>query len=202
MPYTDFDLALAESRLGVMVRPIELFPDLAPVQVPAWLPDHLARGRELALLTEKARSELLIAPILLAAREAAGRSFAIFSGQRMDVDPARGLTGECDFVLSRQDAVPVVRAPVMIVLEAKRGDIEGGVGQCLAQMVGAQTFNERAGQHARVFGCVTTGEDWQFLRLDGSVAGYDTVRRYVNDLSGLLAVFCAIAATGRPAAAA
>jgi hypothetical protein len=202
MPYTDFDLSLAETRLGVTVRPVELFPALNPVTVPAWLPEQLARGRELALLTEKARSELLIVPVLLAAREVTERSFAIFSGQRLDVDPARGLAGECDFILSRQDAVPVVRAPVMIVLEAKRGDIEAGLGQCMAQMVGARTFNERAGLAARVFGCVTTGEDWQFLRLDDSVAGYDTTRRYINDLPGLLAVFRAIADISRPAAAA
>lgn len=156
----------------------------------------------MALLTEKARSELLIAPLLLAAREVAQRSFAIFSGQRLDVDPGKGLAGECDFILSRQDAVPVVRAPVMIVLEAKRGDVEGGVGQCIAQMVGARTFNERSGHPARVFGCVTTGEDWQFLRLDDSIAGYDTTRRYINDLGGLLAVFRAIADLGQPAAAA
>jgi hypothetical protein len=202
MPYTDFDLATAETRLGVSVSPAELFPGLEPIAVPTWLPEQLARGRELALLTEKARSELLIAPVLLAAREVTNRAFAIFSGQRLDVDAARGLAGECDFILSRQDAVPVLRAPVMIVLEAKRGDIEGGVGQCVAQMVGARTFNERAGHPARVFGCVTTGEDWQFLRLDDSAAGYDTARRYINDLGELLAVFRAIAATGQPAVAA
>jgi hypothetical protein len=202
MPYTDFDLATAETRLGVSVRPADLFPKLEPVTVPGWLHDQLARGQELALLTEKARSEMLIVPILLAAREIAERSFAIFSGQRLDVDPTRGLSGECDFILSQQDAVPVLRAPVMIVLEAKRGDIEGGVGQCVAQMVGARTFNERAGHPARVFGCVTTGEDWQFLRLDDSAATYDTTRRYINDLGRLLAVFRAIADVSRPAAAA
>jgi hypothetical protein len=202
MPYTDFDLATAESRLGVTLRPAELFPGLIPVPVPGWLTDHLARGQELALLTEKARSEWIIAPVLLAAREVTDRALAIFSGQRLDVDPSRGLAGECDFILSRQDPVPVVRAPVMVVLEAKRGDIEAGLGQCVAQMVAARTFNERAGQPARVFGCVTTGEDWQFLRLDDAVAAYDTTRRYINDLGGLLAVFRTIADVNRPAAAA
>lgn len=194
MAYTDFDPASVEQRLGLAVRPDQLFAALAPVPVPAWLVEHLERVSGLALVTEKARAELLVAPILLAARELSGRTLAIFSGQRMDVDPARGLAGECDFLLSRQQAVPILRAPVVAVVEAKRGDIEAGLGQCIAQMVGARLFNERAGRTARIYGCVTTGEDWQFLRLDDDAAVYDTTRRYIRILDELLGVFARIAA--------
>ncbi len=198
MPYTDFDVTTAEAKLGVRIHRGELFPAISPVPVPSWLTDHLARGRELALLTEKARSELLIMPVLLAVREITARSISIFSGQRLDVDATKGLSGECDFILSRQDAVPVMRAPIMAIVEAKRGDIEAALGQCLAQMVGARTFNERAGQPVHVFGCVTTGEDWQFIRLDDSIAVYDTTRRYVVDLGELLGVFRTIAEQNTP----
>jgi hypothetical protein len=195
MAYTDFDLPAVETRLGVKLHLGELFPAVAPVAAPAWLPDHLARGREIARLTEKARSELLIMPVLLGAREVCGRVFAIFSGQRLDVDAARGLAGECDFILSRQEAVPVLRTPIMAVMEAKRGDVDAGIGQCLAQMIGAVTFNEqRAGVHPPVYGCVTTGDEWQFLRLHGADAVYDTVRRNLSDLDELLGVFSRIAA--------
>ena len=192
MAYTDFDLPAVESRLGVSLHLGELFPALLPIPAPAWLPDHLTRGREIARLTEKARSELLIMPILMGAREVCGRVFAIFSGQRLDVDPARGLAGECDFLLSRQEAVPVLRAAVM---EAKRGDVDAGLGQCLAQMVGAVAFNEqRGGLRPPVYGCVTTGDEWQFLRLEGADAVYDTTRRYISGLDDLLGVFARIAA--------
>lgn len=194
MAYTDFDPASVEARLGVGLRPGQLFPDLAPAPVPGWLTDHLERIRGVALLTEKGRSEQLVAPILVAVRELSGRTLALFSGLRMDVDPVRGLAGECDFLLSRQEAVPVLRAPVLAVLEAKRGDIEAGLGQCIAQMVGARVFNERAGRTARIYGCVTTGEDWQFLRLDDDAAVYDTTRRYISELDDLLGVFTRIAA--------
>ena len=198
MPYTDFDPASVEERLGLGVRPDRLFPSLLPAPVPTWLTDHLERITGLALITEKARAELLVLPVLLAARDLSGRALAIFSGQRMDVDPARGLAGECDFLLSRQQAVPILRAPVVAVVEAKRGDIEAGLGQCIAQMVGARLFNERAGRTARIYGCVTSGEDWQFLRLDDQEVIYDTTRRYISDLDELLGVFARIAADTAP----
>src|SRR5206468_9488588 len=119
------------------------------------------------LVSEKARSEFLVVPLLLATPEFVPGGLTIYSGQRLDVDPERGLVGECDFILALTPPVPRLRSPLVTVLEAKKGDIEAGLGQCVAQMVGVRVFNERAGQPAlRVFGCVTTGEVWQFLSLD------------------------------------
>ncbi len=194
MTYSDFDPAEVEARFGVGLRVGVLFPATTPAPVPGWLVDHLERIRGLALMTEKVRSELLVSPILIAVRELSGRTLALFSGQRMDVDPANGLADECDFLLCRQETVPVLRAPVVTVLEAKRGDIEAGLGQCMAQMVGARLFNERANRPARIYGCVTSGEDWQFLRLDDDAVVYDTTRRYIGNLDDLLGVFARIAA--------
>src|SRR5260221_14449109 len=99
MAYADFTLEAAESELGVTARPGVLFADLQAVSGPPWLQDHLARGMQLALVSEKARSEFIVAPILLAIREMSGYRIAILSGQRLDVDPARRLQGECDFIL-------------------------------------------------------------------------------------------------------
>ena len=137
LPYTDFTLESAETLLGLVVRPGDLFPGLEPAPVPGWLADLLARGLELALVSEKARSEYIVAPILLAVREASGNRVAIVSGQRFDVDPSRGLQGECDFLLARSDPLPRLRAPVVAVVEAKRNDIDAGLGQCVAQMAAA-----------------------------------------------------------------
>ena len=81
----------------------------------------------------------------------------------------------------------------MTIVEAKKNDIEAGLGQCIAQMVAAQLFNERSGRSGGVYGCVTTGEDWQFLRLDGQVVIIDTTRRYINDVGSILAAFLSIA---------
>ena len=57
-------------------------------------------------------------------------------------------------------------------------------------MVGARIFNERAGQPVEaVFGCVTNGEAWQFLRLGGPLAEIDSRRFYIDDVGSILAAF-------------
>ena len=199
MPYTDFTLESAEASLGVTTRPGDLFPDLTPAPVPGWLADLLGRGMRLALVSEKARSEFIVAPMLLAVREAAGETVAILSGQRLDVDPDRRLVGECDFLLARSEPVPRLRAPLMAVVEAKRNDIDGGLGQCVAQMVAAQVYNDRAGEPtAAVYGCVTTGEDWQFLGLSGTAVTLHRPRLYIAGVGLVLAAFDRAVGTAAP----
>jgi len=190
MAYTEFTLENVESELGVNCSTGEVFLDLQPVAVPPWLTDSLARGMQLALVSEKARSEFIVAPLLLAVREATNGAVAILLGQRLDVDSARRLQGECDFILARSEPVPMLRAPLMAVVKANTNDIDGGLGQCIAQMVAAQLYNDRAGQpiHA-VYGCVTTGEDWQFLRLVGSTITLHRPRLYIDNVGLVLAAF-------------
>jgi len=192
MAYTDFTLESAEAELGVTTRPGPIFPNLAPVPVPAWLRDVLARGMRLALVSEKARSEFVVAPILLALRELSGDRIAILSGQRLDVDPARRLQGECDFLLALSEPVPRLRAPVAAAV-AKKNDIDAGLGQCIAQLAAVQVYNERSGRPlGSVYGCVTTGEDWQFFRLTGAEVTIGKGRHYISDVGGILAMLQAM----------
>lgn len=188
MAYTDFTLEATETELGVTTRPGVLFVDLQPVSVPQWLQDLLARGMRLALVSEKARSEFIVAPILLAVRELSGDRIAILSGQRLDVDAARRLQGECDFRLALADPLPRLQAPLLTVVETREDDVEAGLGECIAQMVAVQLYNERWGQSLpAVHGCVTTGEDWQFLRLSGSTATIDKGRLTIDNVGAILA---------------
>lgn len=200
MAFRDFTLESAREVLGVTTEQADLFPDLPPVSVPAWLPQSLARGTQLALISEKSRSEFIVAPILMASRELADMPVSIYSGQRLDVDPERGLVGECDFILAVAPPVPPLRAPVATVVEAKKNDIEAGLGQCVAQMVAASLFNQSGGRGpVAVFGCVTSGETWQFLRLAGNVAQIDQRRYYIDNLPGILGAFQAVLSAYRTA---
>jgi hypothetical protein len=91
--------------------------------------------------------------------------------------------------------VPPLRAPIAAVVEAKKNDVEAGLGQCIAQMVAAKEFNEieqRGG--TPLFGCVTTGESWQFLRLAGHAVELDHRRFYLDNVAGILAALMAIVA--------
>jgi hypothetical protein len=195
MAYNDFSLETVASVLGVSAGPADLFPDLKAAPAPIWLQEMLERGMRQILLSEKARSEFIVAPVLLACQEMCAGGIAIYSGQRLDVDPDRGLVGECDFILSATPPVPALRAPLVTIVEAKRNEVESGVWQCLAQMVGAQEFNQRS--HAgpeEIYGCVTNAEAWQFLRLSGSAGGIDRHRYYIDNVGAILAVFLAIVA--------
>lgn len=198
MPYADFKLESVEALLGLTIRPGELFPAIEPLLVPPWVSDLLARGRGAApLVSEKARSEFLVVPILLAVCESYSKPLAIFSGQRLDVEPTLGLIGECDFILALTPPIPRLKAPLVTILEAKKGDIEAGLGQCIAQTVAARMFNERSGEPERsVFGCVTSGNDWQFFRLDGSEVILDRKLWFLDQLGGILATFRAIFQVG------
>lgn len=193
MSYSDFRLDTVCKSFQLSLQRTPLFPVIETVPVTPWLQETLVKGMPLAFGSEKARSEFIVAPILLASRELSKEQVHIYSGERLDVDTSRGLTGECDFILARTPPVPVLQAPIFTIVEAKKGDVEAGLGQCTAQMVGATIFNQREGSDIDiVFGCVTTGEDWQFLKLGQSVLTIDSNRYYINDVEAILGVFQAI----------
>ncbi len=193
MAYTDFTLDSVDRTLGISAQPVDLFPNVAPLPVPVWLQEMLRRGLRQALLSEKARSEFIVVPILLATQEISPRAVAIYSGQRLDVDPQHGLVGECDFILAATPPLPALRAPVLTLVEAKKNDIESGIGQCMAQMAGARLFNEQSGKSCpQMYGCVTTGETWQFLHLEAMVVGIDRSRYYIDSVGSILGVLQAI----------
>jgi hypothetical protein len=105
------------------------------------------------------------------------------------VNPEQGLVGECDFVLALSPPLPAISAPIATIVEAKKQDVEAGIGQCVAQLIGARQFNQQEGTLLKaMYGCVTTGELWQFLRLDGSVVEIDSHRYYIDNVGVILAV--------------
>ncbi|MBY0232351.1 MAG: hypothetical protein K2W96_23990 [Gemmataceae bacterium] len=195
MAYSDFTLEMVRERFGVDLREDDLFPALAPVEPNAWLQETLALRTPLMLQSEKGRCESIVYPVLATARVLGGSRLAVYSGQTMNVDPAAGLAGECDFILGVGPALPPLRAPLLAVVEAKRADIEDGMGQCVAQMIGARRFNDNAGRTASpVFGCVTTGEAWQFLKLEPDAAVQHPRRLFLNELPLILGALLAIQA--------
>ena len=75
----------------------------------------------------------------------------------------------------------------LLLAEAKRADIDSqAFGQCIATMVAAQRFNQT--QVAPIFGCVTTGHDWQFLRLHEDVAIIDPQLYFQDRLDLILGI--------------
>jgi hypothetical protein len=192
MPYNEFSVHDLTHRLGLRyVESPDLFgeaPAVAPGEVLlAVLRDNTPVA--LAISTEKARSELLIAPILMEARRQCGGAVSFFSGAELNVDASRGLNGYCDFVLSGSPVQTELDAPLVTVVEAKNENIRQGIPQCAAEMFAAQLFNERRGSlGGTVYGAVTTGNVWRFLRLRDAVVTVDLREYYLDAVERILGV--------------
>jgi hypothetical protein len=199
--YPDVLQAFNLSETGVA----NLFANVTGVPARAAALETLKFGTELALTinTEKARSEWLIAPILSEFWGRYGGRISLFSGTEFKADPANGLTGFCDFIIGRTPQLPRIHAPVAIIFEAKRDNIMDGLGQCIAGMVGIQRFNKREGTSVDpVYGCVTTGSIWKFLRLAGSAVTIDSTEYSLTQVDKLLGIFTyMIGPVSEPAAA-
>ena len=146
MAYSDFDLRKVRKEFGLQIdEQPELFADVPPVQPSVILVNTLAETAHLAIAinTEKARAEMLITPVLLEIWRQAQSHISLFSGTEFNVDAERGLTGYCDYILSRSKEQLTVNAPVVMIVEAKNENIKGGFAQCLAAMLAAHRFNER-----------------------------------------------------------
>ena len=146
MPYNRFTFSEAKGKLQLQTdETVDLFADVTEVKISNFLAQFLEENVPLALAvnTEKSKSEIIIAPILLELRKLADRPISIFSGVVFNVDKEKGLTGTCDFIISRSSEQYFITAPVLTVVEAKKDNIHNGLGQCIAEMFAARLFNER-----------------------------------------------------------
>lgn len=143
----------------------------------------------LAMSTAKARLELIIAPILMEVRRQLGGRVNLFSGMEFSVDPERGLSGFCDFLMSASTSLIEIEAPVLAIVEARNENIRLGIPQCIAEMLAATVFHEQRGLSPRVVhGAVTTGSDWRFLRMHGTRVEIDGEEYYLRQVERVVGV--------------
>jgi hypothetical protein len=180
---TAFNLTLEENH--------NLFGSVESVTPSDYLQQTLTEYLPLAtaINTEKSRSEFLIAPILAELRRLANYQISLFSGTEFNVDKEKGLTGYCDYLISFSKEQYFIRAPIMAIVEAKNENIKNGLGQCIAEMVASQIFNQQQGQdYNEVYGIVSTGTVWKFLILRESQVFIDSQEYYVNQIGMILAI--------------
>ncbi len=149
------------------------FPPVSPA---AGLLSYLAETLPIVATSgsEKARSEGIIYPVLLEARRLLDRQVSLFSGEDFTVDESQGLNGVCDFLMTRSTEVLEIEAPAIVIIEAKKTDLKSGFGQCIAEMVAAQRFNQAQGRPIEtIYGIVSNGLQWQFLKIEGTVVSID-----------------------------
>jgi len=192
MAYSDFKLKEIVKQFDLILREnIDLFAAISEVESSEILKIMLKENAALAvdINTEKARSEMIIAPILLEVRRQLNYQIGLFSGSEFNVAPERGLNGVCDFLISLSPERLFISAPVITLVEAKKEDIKAGLGQCVAEMLAAQLFNEQEQNEIKtIYGVVTSGTNWRFLKLDDKIVYIDIVEYYLRDAGKILGI--------------
>lgn len=192
MAYSDFTLERVEKAFGLTISDnVNLFADIPELESSDWLKETLGYNVPIALgsNTEKARSELIIAPILVELRRQLNSQIALFSGIDFTVDPDKGLNGSCDFIISQSAQLLILRAPAIMLVEAKKENINAGLGQCIAEMLAAQIFNQKQGEEVTsIYGVVTTGEIWKFLKLTEQLVQIDLAEYFLNNVNKILGI--------------
>lgn len=193
MAYSDFTLEKVQKAFELTIsEDADLFANVPQLEPSPLLREFLQDNAQLALKinTEKARSEMIIAPILLDLSKQVASKISLFSGVDFNVDFERGLNGTCDYIISKSPEQLFLKSPVIVLVEAKKENIGAGVGQCASEMLAAQVFNEREGNQIPVIlGVVTSGNIWRFLELSEKQLRVDATEYYLKDVSKVLGIF-------------
>jgi hypothetical protein len=191
MAYRDFKLDDLRTKFGITNQETILFDDVVPVEPSAWLKETLVRHvASIRKTTEKAVSEATISPILSEIQNRNKHKISLFSGENLNADRKNGLNGEVDFLFVLDPLAYELTSPIISITEAKLSKaIYNSFNQVIAQMIGAQLFNQKKNQpHDIIFGSVTNGFEWRFFKLEGKTLHIDETSYTTNNLPELLGV--------------
>ena len=181
--YEDLD------KLNLKVQLIQAFIDITPIEPTDFLVQTLDINSRQVLTTEKAKSEFIIAPILYEIARKNKEKVSFFSGYNFNVDKELGLKGFCDFIFTKYPRITVIKEPVLCVVEAKNDNVEKGIPQCIAEMYAARLFNEKRNKDIKViYGCVTFGFQWVFLKMENDLVLRDDKIYEFNELPFILGI--------------
>jgi len=195
MAYSDYTLSEIKEKFQLIIEAeTNLFPDVREEKISDSLSEILKENIPLALAihTEKARSEMIVTPVLIELRKVLNHRISLFSGVEFNVDKEKGLNGVCDYIISLSKEQLYVSSPVISIVEAKNDNIKSGLAQCAAEMIASGMFNEQKGNQIKtMYGIVTTGSIWRFLKLDDSLY-IDVKEYYIEQLGKIMGIMLQI----------
>ncbi len=196
MPYSSFTIKKVQKEFSVeIIENTGLFSTIESREIGNHLKETLSDNVSLAVAinTEKARSELIIAPVLIEIRKIFDKKISFFSGIELNVDKERDLTGFCDFIISKSPEQLFLSTPVITIVEAKNENIMSGLGQCTAEMIASRIFNEQEGTTlSKIYGVVTSGNIWKFLKLEDNKIYIDLDDYSIKEVSKVLGILCSM----------
>ena len=190
MLYSQFTLEQLKENFNLDIRVNNLFDSIKPLPPSEILLTIIERSKLIPLSSEKEKSEGIIFPIMIELKSLNLDKISIFSGRRLDVDSEKGLAGECDFIISNKPNLFDIDSPIISLIEAKKNDVDSGVAQCIAQMLGSKMFNEKHNlSFPIIYGCVSTGYEWKFIKLEEKSVIIDKNNFFLSQLDIILGIF-------------
>lgn len=201
MPYSQFTIDQIKSTFAIQLsEKVGIFETIPEASYSDFLSETLKYNIPLALAinSEKSRSELIIMPILIEIRKQFLNQISLFSGKDFTVDSQRGLNGFCDFLISKSSEQLIIEAPVITLVEAKNDNLETGLGQCMAEMIAAQLFNQQKGNPIhKIYGVITTGSLWKFMELEDQTITVDLNEYFLGNLGKIMGILRSFIETER-----
>ncbi|MEM0992329.1 MAG: hypothetical protein AAGI49_04790 [Bacteroidota bacterium] len=199
LSYSKFkSLKQVATQFGLKLKGVDLFEEVEAIVPSDYLLRNIEVAHKLRYGSEKERSERLVAPILAELSRMNDYDLTIYAGRELNVNPERGLNGECDYLLSFGKIMEIIEAPIFTAVEAKKNDQDYGTAQCAAQLVGVQKYNQQEGfDFPSLHGCSTTGTDWKFMRLSGDRLFIDNNVYLIEQLPKLMGVLQHLVVTSK-----
>ena len=172
-------------EFGVNIVSNSFLPIIESIKAPSWL-EHVIENRKknmATMRTEKSISEALIAPVLMSVQETHRDKISVFSGEPLITEE---LSGVCDFLITKDPTAFDPQGGYFVLVEAKKQDLLSGIPQCVAEMYAAQILN---GNDDTVYGCVSIGLEWIFIKLEGKIATTDPTIFTITEVDKILGVF-------------
>jgi hypothetical protein len=192
MSYSQFTLEQIKSDFGITLsEKVGFFAQVPERKYSQLLNETLEYNIPLALSinSEKSRSEMIVTPILIEVRKQLNNQISLFSGKDFNVDAQKGLTGFCDFLISKSNEQLIIESPIITLVEAKNDNIESGLAQCMAEMIAAQLFNQRQNQEIkRIYGVITTGSIWKFMQLEATTITIDLNEYFLVNVDKIIGI--------------
>lgn len=192
MAYSSFTMARLRKEYHIVTKEQSaLFAHVAPVPVSDLLRQVLNWQTDTALRSgsEKARSEYIIAPILQEVHHQSRDYANLFSGIEFKVDESQGLADFCDFIFTLEPRTIEFLAPVVSIVEAKKEDINGGIPQCIAELIAAQIFNAQEEIiRETLYGIVTSGTEWKFFQMQGTNVVIDSDIYFLAEVEKIVGI--------------
>ncbi len=103
------------------------------------------------------------------------------------------MNGNWDFIISSSSELLILNSLAITIVDAKKDNINADLGQCVAEMLAAKIFNEKEGNDIPIiYGTVTTGTSWKFLKLIENIVEIDLNEYYIDNVGKIFGILCNI----------